>query len=110
LEITCGNLLAHTADHVYEPSPKATPKPTLQLSNPQTSSKMSGSSQQPGGPPTGGPPPEALGPVIDRGGSIVAIVWVEAVIASIFIILRFVSRRMGKTIGLDDWTMLIATV
>jgi hypothetical protein len=58
----------------------------------------------------GSPPPIASGTVVDRGASIVAVLWVEAVIASIFITLRFLSRNIGKTIGLDDWTMLVATV
>ena len=39
-----------------------------------------------------------------------AALWVEAAISTIVISLRFWSRHLTRSIGLDNWSMLVATV
>ena len=48
--------------------------------------------------------------VADRGGSMTALVWVETSLCIIVIALRIWSRKLTASMGLDDWSILLATV
>ncbi|MCJ1313931.1 hypothetical protein MMC25_007611 [Agyrium rufum] len=61
-------------------------------------------------PPPGPPPQGSLGPNNDRGPAAVAVVWVQAAIAIIVVVLRFWSRRLIRSTGADDWWMLATLI
>ncbi|KJK82888.1 hypothetical protein H634G_02025 [Metarhizium anisopliae BRIP 53293] len=49
---------------------------------------------------------EPAGGDVDRGPSALILLWVTASIAIVIVALRILGRRMRKSLGWDDWTML----
>lgn len=54
--------------------------------------------------------PAPLGGDVDRGSPALIILWVLAGIAVIVVALRFLGRRMVRSMGSDDWIMLFTLV
>lgn len=58
--------------------------------------------------------PSSMSATIDlnanQGPSIVALVWVEATLALMIVLLRIYARIRIKALGLDDWTILLSLV
>ncbi|KAF5131100.1 hypothetical protein E5D57_007449 [Metarhizium anisopliae] len=50
---------------------------------------------------------EPAGGDVDRGPSALILLWVTASIAIVIVALRILGRRMRKSLGWDDWTMLL---
>ena len=46
----------------------------------------------------------------NRGTTLLAISWTEAVICIVFVAIRFYARSMIKAVGKDDWIMMITLV
>ncbi|KAF7956539.1 hypothetical protein EAE96_003875 [Botrytis aclada] len=46
----------------------------------------------------------------DRGPTAIAIVWVEYAIIMVLIVSRFYARHLIRSVGLDDWTMLLTAI
>ncbi|EFY89839.1 hypothetical protein J3458_001505 [Metarhizium acridum] len=53
---------------------------------------------------------EPAGGDVDRGPQALILLWVTASIAIVIVALRLLGRRMRKSIGWDDWTMLFTLV
>lgn len=47
---------------------------------------------------------------VDRGPTIMAIMWVQAAISCIVVALRFWARITIKALGKDDWAMLATLI
>lgn len=54
--------------------------------------------------------PQTLPPDQDRGPQLMGAFWTMVVISTIMVGLRFYARFRIKSIGWDDWTMLLAQV
>lgn len=52
----------------------------------------------------------SMAPDEDRGSQLLAMYWTETAIILVVVALRFYSRILIRSLGIDDWLMLIAIV